>query len=328
MIENKKSSILLVLKILEEYSDENHFLTQQNIIDKIYEIYGIDLERKSIANSIMLLEELDYDIKKGPKGGFALLSRTFEKSEVTFIIDAILSSRSIPSNQAKDLIKKVSSTLSKHDRKSYDYIDKNSEICRTSNREVFYNIDVINEAISENKWICFKYLDYDENAKQVFKRNGYVYKCSPCYLVNNFGRYYLLGYVKKYNSINIYRVDYMKDISFIEEKRVNPNTLDEFKKYNSIYSYINEHIYMCGGKSIEVTFILKDTSVIQYVIDWFGNNAKIYKDKKVLNAKVKCNELAFSYWAMQYGEYIKVISPLSMVEKIKNKASNILKMYR
>ena len=63
---NKKASILLILKVLEEYSDENHFLTQQNIIDKVDELYGLELERKSVANSLSLLEELDYDIVKGP----------------------------------------------------------------------------------------------------------------------------------------------------------------------------------------------------------------------------------------------------------------------
>ena len=54
MIENKKASILLILKVLQEYSDEEHFLTQQDIIDKVDELYGIELERKSVAFSISL----------------------------------------------------------------------------------------------------------------------------------------------------------------------------------------------------------------------------------------------------------------------------------
>ncbi len=72
MITNKKASIILVLKILEEYSDESHYLTHQDIINHIRQIYGMELERKSIASSIAILEELDYDITKGPRGGHAL----------------------------------------------------------------------------------------------------------------------------------------------------------------------------------------------------------------------------------------------------------------
>ena len=34
-IDGKKGSLILILKTLEEYSDSNHFLTQQDIIDKM-----------------------------------------------------------------------------------------------------------------------------------------------------------------------------------------------------------------------------------------------------------------------------------------------------
>ena len=91
MIPNKKSSIILVLKILEEYTDEEHYLTQPQIVDKIRQIYDVELERKSVGSSLQLLEELDYDIDKGSKGGFALLSRTFDKTEAEYLIDAVFS---------------------------------------------------------------------------------------------------------------------------------------------------------------------------------------------------------------------------------------------
>ena len=47
MIESKKASIILVLKVLEEFSDENHYLTHQQIIDKLESLYGVEVERKS-----------------------------------------------------------------------------------------------------------------------------------------------------------------------------------------------------------------------------------------------------------------------------------------
>ena len=50
MIINKKSSLILILKVLEEYTDEDHLLTQKQIIDKISQLYNIDLERKSVSN--------------------------------------------------------------------------------------------------------------------------------------------------------------------------------------------------------------------------------------------------------------------------------------
>ncbi len=56
MIQNKKSSILLILKVLEEYTDENHYLTQKEIVDKVSQLYGIEIERKSVGSSLMLRE--------------------------------------------------------------------------------------------------------------------------------------------------------------------------------------------------------------------------------------------------------------------------------
>ena len=49
----------MVLKVLEEYTDDNHYLTQPQIATKISQLYGIDLERKAIGSSLQLLEELD-----------------------------------------------------------------------------------------------------------------------------------------------------------------------------------------------------------------------------------------------------------------------------
>lgn len=328
MIENKKASIILILKILEKYSDENHFLTQQQIIDLVYSKYGIQLERKSVSYSISLLQELDYDINKNPKGGYALFSRQFDESEIRFMVDALFSSKSISGKEAKRLCSKISDCLSIYDRKSYDYLVKSSDVNRTTNKQVFYNVEIINEAIKRKKWIGFKYLTFDKDGKQVTKFNNYVYHASPCYLVNNFGRYYLLAYRYKYDSVNTWRLDYMVDMYIMEEREmIDSHTLKEFRKYRDISEYINDHIYMFGGESIVATVRLHEPNSISYVNDWFGNNATIYTENGNLMAKIKCNETAFFYWIMQYGEHMTMISPQSMIDWVKRAASAILEEY-
>ena len=186
MLPNKKSAILLGLKGLEEYTDEEHYLTQQEIADKIYQDYDIELERKSVGSSLSMLEELDYDIDKGPKGGFALLSRTFDQTEASYLIDAIFSSRSIDGRQAKKIADQVSSCFSKYQRKDYSYIYKSSEINRTDNKQVLYNISVIHEAMKQGKRVGFQYLAYDAEGNQTVRRDGYEFIVSPYYLINKF----------------------------------------------------------------------------------------------------------------------------------------------
>ena len=321
MIPNKKSSILLILKVLEEYTDENHYLTQKEIVDKVNQLYGIEIERKSVGSSLMLLEELGYDINKRSKGGFALLTRTFDLTEASFLIDAIFSSRSIDGKKAKKIANEVSNCFSKYQRKDYSYIYKSSEINRTINNEVLYNISIIYEAMKTGKRVGFHYLAYDKNGKETTRRDGYEYIVSPYYLINNFGRYYLLcNYREKYRALQTFRVDYMINVKIKEDWNIKRmKDLKEGIKNFSISKYINDHIYMFGGDSIDATFELDNERGILIVKD-------SYKNEKIL-AHVKCNESALYYWTLQYADVVKAISPISFVDKIKEGLKEALKRY-
>lgn len=319
MIPNKKSSIILVLKILEEYTDEEHYLTQPQIVDKIRQIFDIELERKSVGSSLQLLEELDYDIAKGPKGGFALLSRTFDLTEATFLVDAVFSSKGIDGRMAKRICDGISSCFSRHQRKDYSYIYKSSEINRTESRNVLYNISIIQEAIKKGKRIGFQYLAYDENGNLTSRRDGFQYIVSPYYLINNFGRYYLLcNYREKYRALQTFKLEYVANIEIKNDWPIKKlNELENAPEDFSITKYINEHVYMLGGDTIEAEVELDSSNCIQHVKEWFGDNAKIKKRDNGIFAVIKCNENALYYWIMQYSDCAKVISPETFVDKVK-----------
>ena len=329
MIENKKASILLILKVLEDYSDEEHFLTQQDIIDKVDELYGIELERKSVAFSISLLQELDYDINKSPRGGYALLSRSFDNSEIRFITDALFSSKSISGKQTIELANKLNSCLSKYQRKDYSFVYKSSDMSRTNNKEVFYTLELIEEAKRRGKRISFQYLTYDENGKPITKRDGFRYIVSPYYSVNSNSRYYLIcNYREKYRSIQAYRIDYMTNARIEEDWPIKPiESLKDCEDFN-ITEYLNDNIYLLSGEVINAVIELSDTNSINYVVDWFGKNAKVVNKDGKLYANIKCNESALFYWCMQYSETTKVISPQSLIDRIKSEAQSILEKYQ
>jgi predicted DNA-binding transcriptional regulator YafY len=330
MIESRKINIYLVYKVLEEYTDLDHFLTMQEISNKIKEMFGIELDRKSVGNTIQILEELDFDIISGPQGkGKALASRLFDKNEITFIIDGIFSSKAIEGKQANDIVKKLVETLSIHDRKTFKYLFKTTEINRTSNKNIFYNIEIIQEAIEKGQNIKFKYMTYNEKGEQIPRFNGYEYQVSPYYLINNFGRYYLLGYRRRHEYTNVYRIDLMEDVKIDEERKIRPITeLPDYKNGFSISSYINEHVYMFGGKSISVILKVNSAKAIQYIKDWFGDAAKIYNENDQIMASFKCNEQAFFYWIMQYAEHFEVISPESSRERSIQCIDNLSKIYK
>ncbi len=323
----KKASIIYVLKVLEEYSDENHLLTQQEIIDKIYENYELLLERKSVANSISILQDMGYDINKGERGGFYLLDRIFNASEAQYLIDALFSSKSISGKQAKKLSDSISSTLSKYQRKQYNYIYKANDINRNINSDFFLNIELLSDAIKNKKKISFKYIQYDINANEVYPYGDFKHIVSPYYLINNFGKYYLLSYYEKWHNTINYRVDYMRDIEILDDNRVDEKTIDLFKNNFNIDEYINSHIYLFGGKVVYAKIEIDKESSISYVIDWLGRNIKIYKENDKIYAKFKCDDNALFYWALQYSDKIKVIEPKELRDRIILSLKKTLNLY-
>ncbi len=316
--QQKKASILLVLKVLQDYTDESHHLTQIEIADKIKEIYGLSVERKSIASSLDILDELGYDINSGRRGGYYLLSREFETSEVSFLTDAIFSSRSIPASNAIKLVDKVNSCLSVYERKEYDFVDKTYDIPRTTNSEIFYNIDIIHEAMQRHKRVGFQYLTYDKKGKAVPRWDGYEFTVSPYYLVNNFGNYYLLcNYRTKYNPLNVFRLDYITNIRVKDDWELKDmSEIEELKDFD-LTKYLSEHIYLFGGEAVTALLEIDSEENTRIAVDWFGSNAEFISDStdRVL-VKVKCNEESLLFWCLQYSEHVKVLEPVSLREKV------------
>lgn len=325
---DKKMAIIYILDILKEYSDKNHLLTQKDIINKLHDIYLIDIERKTISTNIELLIEHGYDIIKGNGGGYYLNEREFDENEIKYLIDAVYSSKSISGSQAKNISKKLYSLLSKYEQKDYSYLYKSTEINRSTNNELFLNIELINEAIKLKKKISFSYLSYNEKGKLVEKRDGKKYVASPFFLINNFNKYYLLCSLWNYKKDTYFRIEYMKDITILDEDINSYNDIDTMGEKFDITKHINDHIYMFGGEVIISKIELLNKNAITYVIDWFGNNAKIYEDNDKLYANIKSNDNAFFFWALQYQEHIKVLSPNEMVKKIVKTLEESIKKYK
>ena len=77
---------------------------------------------------------------------------------------------------------------------------------------------------------------------------------------------------------------------------------------------------------------LADTSIIDQIIDWFGSDVKFQKTDTDADSKVrvliKASPAAMEYWAMQYMNYVEVITPIALREKIKENLENAAEKYR
>ena len=65
---------------------------------------------------------------------------------------------------------------------------------------------------------------------------------------------------------------------------------------------------------------LADPGIIDQIIDWFGDNACIWQSGDKLKVSVKVSPMAMEYWAMQYLNFVEILSPASLRSRI---AANI-----
>lgn len=332
---DKKMAIFYILDILKEHSDENHILTQKDIIEKLKIEYNVEIERKTISSTIELLTEYGYDIVRGEGNkGYYLGERDFDETEIRFLIDAIYSSKAITGEQALKLSKKVYKGLSKYEQKDYSYLYKSTELNRTENKAMFANIDIITEAIKNRKKITFNYNQYNAKGELERVNKQYKRKVSPYFLVNNFNKYYLLSSSGKFKNHRYNRVEYMTDVEILDEDIRDYSEVETMGPNFDISKHINEHVYLFSGDTIHAKIeILPNeygdiNSTITYVLDWFGKNARVYEDDGKVYATIKSNKNAFIYWALQYQEYVKIISPSEVVDSFVEIITKSLERYK
>lgn len=321
-LEPKKLALIRILQILQNYSDARHPLTQEEISAILVREYGIVIERKAISRNLSLLKEAGIDIESGREGSY-LSSREFEDSELHMLIDGVLSSRHITAKHSKDLIEKLCGLSNKYFRSHVKNIYSVNEWSKTDNQALFLSIEMIDEAIEKGYRIEFDYNKYGVDKKL---HRTTTHKASPYQLILHNQRYYLMALNERWKNMAYYRVDHITDMKMTEERLTPLRSVEGFE--NGIdYSIFSTALpYMFTDKIERITFYA-DAGITDQIVDWFGNNAKMEKLEEKLKVTVKASPMAMEYWAMQYLNFVEIISPAELRNKIKENVQNAAKKY-
>lgn len=322
---NKKMLNMLMLEILKVYSDENHSLTQQDIIKLLDKNYGMKCDRRSVKSNVESLKEMGYDISMDK--GYRLLSREFDDAELRILIDSVLFSKSISSRQAKGLIEKLRGLASNYFNAKVSHVSNLPELNRTSNKQAMYSLDTINDAISEKKKISFVY-NYVGTDFKLHPKREEPYIVNPYQIVANNGKFYLIGNYDKYDNVAHFRIDKMTEVRMLNEKIKPMKEVPELANGLNLPKHMAEHIYMFSGSS-EI-FKLKTTmDMMSELTDWFGSDFQIMSQNgDEIIVRVSCNSKAMRYWALQYGPYVEVVSPRWMRDELKEDALKMVEKYK
>ena len=311
--EIKKLYILYILEILQKYSDIDHKLRQQDIIDYMKRDYDVICERKTVSRNLGDLIDAGYEIEHD-SDGYYFDGRTFEESELRLLIDSVLASRYIPRKQAASLIDKLIGQASIYFKNRVKHVYSLDNMERAENNELFWNLECIGEAIEADSKIAFFYNKYGADRK-LHRTTDKKHLVNPYYIAVANGRYYLVGNNDRYDDVTHFRIERISSIEITDSARKPKEQLRDFRDGQGLSKHMLEHVYMFSGESARVILKVRPDGISD-VIDWLGRDVGIRDEGDYLLVDTVTNKQAMKYWAVQFGEKVEVLEPPDLREAV------------
>ena len=323
--ENQKQKILFVMDYLQKHSHKDNPVSATELIQILKQV-GISADRKSIYSDVQALIEFGLDIVSipGKKGGYYIAApKDFQMSELKLLIDAVLSSRYLTEKKSRELIKKLCDLCGTD--KEAELVSRNllvSGRVKSMNESIYYNIDVIQEAIAKNVQITFRYFDWNMKAERNYREKKYL--ASPYGLCQDNENCYLLAYSDRHG-ITSYRADRMDSIALTDQKRIPCPELTG----KALIDHANQLFQMFAGDAVNVKMRFHKT-LLNVVIDRFGKDIMLIpEDADYFNftAKIAVSPMFLS-WIIGFGNKASVLYPPTVVQQCKQLCEEALSQYR
>ncbi len=323
---NQKFKIYRLAQIMLENTDEEHYITMPEILSALA-AYDITADRKSIYADLRDLEVFGIEVEGKADGNryhYHVADRPFELPELKLLVDAIQSSKFITEKKSNALIRKLEKLVSKFDAQKLQRQVYVTGRIKTMNESIYYTVDAIHNAISENKKIRFQYFQWNVKKEMELRHEGAWYHISPWGLSWDDENYYLVGFDSAAEQIKHYRVDKMLHIQTSKETREGRGY---FKKLD-MADYTKKSFGMFGGKE-QMVRLRVDNSLAGVIIDRFGKNVMMIPADEMhftvtVNVRVSRQFLG---WVFSLGEQAVIISPDEVVEAMKQEMKRLIRQY-
>ena len=313
-LEPKKLALLRIWQILQKHSDYEHPLTQEEIIKYLESDYGIEMERKAVGKNIADLRDAGIDIGSRRAGSY-IESREFEDSELKLLIDGVLQSKHITARHSKDLIEKLCGLSNKYFRSHVKNVYSVNDWSKTENQALFYNIDVVDEAIATGKQVQYDYNKYGVDAKL---HKSSFQRVSPYQLILHNQRYYLMGYSDYWGNMTFHRLDRISNMRIYDKPATLITNVKGYENGIDFKQIASTMPYMYTDKPERIEFIA-DEYIVDQIVDWFGKDIRMSTlpdDEKKIKVELVASPNAMEHWALQYLNYVVVTKPESLRIKI------------
>lgn len=321
--DNQKLKILYILDYLERNSNEKNPVRAADLISMLDRQHQIRCDRKTVYSDVAALQQYGVDIVSvpGKNGGYYVASRNFELPELKLLIDAVQSSRYLTEKKSRELIEKLCSQCNEQDARLMRRTVLVSGRVKSMNETIYYSVDAIQEAISQNKQIRFRYFDWDFGGKRKYRDKEYL--ASPYGLCQDNENCYLLAFSTRHG-VTSYRVDRMSDIQLAEENRIPCPELTG----KALHDHANRLFQMYAGDAVDVKMRFH-RSLLNVVIDRFGKDTMLIPDGDShfnFTVKVAISPMFLS-WVIGFGAKAKILYPQSVVDACKALCAEAMSQY-
>ena len=324
---NQKMKLYYLARIMMEKTDDEHMITMPEI-KRALEAYGVTADRKSLYDDLEALSVLGIDIigeKVGRNYYYHVGKKQFEIAELKLLVDAIQSSKFITEKKSNELIKKLTGMASDYEATQLKRQVVVQGRVKTMNESIYYFVDDVHRSIADNKQISFEYMKWDLDKKMVRRREE-PYVVSPWALTWDDENYYLIAYDEDADCIKHFRVDKMKSIQILDEKRTGR---DKFKEFN-LAKYAKMNFGMFGGDQRKVTLKFKN-ELVGVFIDRFGRDIRVVSTDQEGWSQITVDIAVsdqFLGWIFALGTGVKITGPEDVVERFRDEITAMKKMYK
>ena len=324
-----KTKLLHLLDILNTQTDEDHPLDAAALIAEL-EKRGVSAERKSIYRDLEVLRDFGFDIilTRSKPVGYFLAERKLQLAEIRLLMDAVLSAGFITRKKSTQLVGKLQELCSKHQATELNrqvYIDKRK---KHKNEEIYYSIDLINQAVAAKKQITFDY------ARRVLNDQGKVelstrrFTVSPYALLWSEDCYYVIGNNQKYDNLMHLRVDRMQRVKMTDQPCRSFEEVSPYRNHFDVADYAGKLGNAFGGDTMVIE-LLCDGSLLEPILDRFGDDIPL---RGRPDGKFSFRtEMAVSDGLVQdllsLGTGVEVLSPKKLRQKMTDAVQKLSQIY-
>jgi predicted DNA-binding transcriptional regulator YafY len=192
---------------------------------------------------------------------------------------------------------------------------------KSMNETIYYNVDAIQEAISQNRQITFRYFDWGIDGKRRYRQKSY--SASPYGLCQDNENCYLLALSARHG-VTSYRVDRMSDIVLTEEVRTPCPELTG----KNLTEHANKLFQMFAGDATTVKMRFH-RDLVNVVMDYFGRDTMLIPDGEdhfVFTVNVAVSPMFLS-WVIGFGTKARILYPQSVIDQCKAMCREALNQY-